>query len=85
MESCLKTLVWDAEAIGFQGPEKDGWEPMGPVGKKPARRSRLEANRRILATAGRPKNYFRGRCLEPVDYMEMMKMRRLLRKQDDSS
>jgi hypothetical protein len=29
MESCLKKLVWDPEATGFQDPEKSGWEPVG--------------------------------------------------------
>ena len=28
MESCLKKLVWDAEAAGFQDPERGGWESM---------------------------------------------------------
>jgi hypothetical protein len=34
MESCLKELVLDAEATGFQDPEKGGWEPVGPSGRK---------------------------------------------------
>ena len=34
MESCLKKLVWDAEATDFQDPEKGGWEPVGPAGRK---------------------------------------------------
>jgi hypothetical protein len=34
MESCLKKLVLDAEATGFQDPEKGGWEPVGPSGRK---------------------------------------------------
>jgi len=34
MESCLKKLVLDAEATGFQDPEKDGWEPVRPFGRK---------------------------------------------------
>jgi hypothetical protein len=35
MESCLKKLVWDAEATGFQDPEKGRWEPVGPSGRIP--------------------------------------------------
>jgi hypothetical protein len=35
MESCLKKLVMDAEATGFQDPEKGDWDPVGPYGRKP--------------------------------------------------
>ena len=43
-ERCLKKLVLEAEATGFQDPEKGGWEPVGPSGRKNrARRARLEA------------------------------------------
>jgi hypothetical protein len=34
MESCVKKLVWDAEATGFEDPQKGGWEPVGPSGKR---------------------------------------------------
>ena len=34
MERCLKKLVWDAEATGLQDPEKGGWEPVEPSGRK---------------------------------------------------
>jgi len=27
-------MNWDAEATGFQDPEKGGWEPVGPSGRK---------------------------------------------------
>jgi hypothetical protein len=39
MEWCLKKLVLDVEAIGFQDLEKGGWELVGPSGRKtlPAR------------------------------------------------
>jgi hypothetical protein len=30
----VKKLVWDAEATDFQDPEKGGWEPVGPAGRK---------------------------------------------------
>jgi hypothetical protein len=57
MERCLKKLVLDAAATGFQDQEKGGWEPVGAVWEEnPARRSRLEANGCILATAGKLKN-----------------------------
>ncbi len=57
MERCLKKLVLEAGATGFQDPEKGGWEPVGPSGRKDsARRARLEATRCILATAGGSKN-----------------------------
>ncbi len=34
MERCLKKLVLEAEVTGFQDPEKGGWEPVGPSGRK---------------------------------------------------
>ena len=34
MESCLKKLVLEAGATGFQDLWKGGWEPMGPSGRK---------------------------------------------------
>ena len=34
MERCLKKLVLEAWATGFQDPEKGGWEPVGPSGRK---------------------------------------------------
>ena len=62
MENCLKKLVLEAEATNFWDPEKGGWGPVGPSGRKPcARRARLEANGCILATAGRSKNQFRSK------------------------
>ena len=30
MQRCLKKLILDAQATGFQGPENGGWEPVGP-------------------------------------------------------
>ena len=50
MESCLKKLVLEAAATGFQDREKGGREPVGRSGRKPcARRARLEANRCIIS------------------------------------
>jgi len=34
MERCLKKLVLEAGAMGFQDPEKGGREPAGPSGRK---------------------------------------------------
>ena len=34
MEKCLKKLVLEAGATGFQNQEKGGWEPVGPSGRK---------------------------------------------------
>ena len=34
MERCLEKLVLKAGATGFQDPEKGGWEPVGPSGRK---------------------------------------------------
>ncbi len=46
MESCLKKLVLEAGAAGFQDPEKGGWEPVRPSGRIDcAQRARLGANR----------------------------------------
>ena len=43
MERCLNKLVLEAGATGFKDPEKGGWEPVGPSGRKDrARRARLE-------------------------------------------
>ncbi len=48
-------LLLEAETTGFQDPEKGGWEPVGPSGKKHSarRRARLEANGCTLIAAGR--------------------------------
>lgn len=55
-------LLLEAEATGFQDPDKGGWEPVGPSGrKKYGCRARVEATGCILITARRTKNYFRLR------------------------
>ena len=42
MERYLKKLVLEAEATGFQDPEKDGWEPVGPSVRKDRARRAVE-------------------------------------------
>ena len=53
-ESCLKKLVLEADATGFQDPEMGGWEQWKHLGEKNrARRARLGANGYILVATGR--------------------------------
>ena len=41
----VQKLILEAEATSFQDPEKGGWEPVGPSGRKPcARKARQEAS-----------------------------------------
>ena len=45
-------LVLEADVTGFQDPEKGGWEPVGPSGRRDsARKARLEGAGCVLAPA----------------------------------